>query len=99
MEPDHRLRVTSNNRMYPVVKTSVDPRRYEKLAPPVGFEPTPPRGAGGLARARTAWRCLDVTFVLESAEWEAYREEYEPHARGGRARAASAIRNPDGTFA
>jgi len=61
--------------MYPVVKTSVDPRRYEKLAPPVGFEPTPPRGAGGLARARTAWRCLDVTFMLESAEWEAYREK------------------------
>jgi len=77
--------------MYPVVKTSVDPRRYEKLAPPVGFEPTPPRGAGGLARARTAWRCLDVTFMLESAEWEAYREEYEPHARGGCARKPSAV--------
>jgi hypothetical protein len=98
VEPDHRLRVTSNNRKYPVVKTSVDPRRYEKLAPPAGFEPTAPRGrAGGLARARTAWLYLDGTCMPESARWEAYREEYELHARGGCARTPSAVRNLDGT--
>jgi hypothetical protein len=73
VEPYHHLRVTSNNRMCPVVKTSVDPRRYEKLAPLLGFEPTAPRGrAGGLARARTAWLYLDGTCMPESARWEAF---------------------------
>jgi hypothetical protein len=60
----------------------------------------PPRGrAGGLARARTAWRYLDGTFMPESVKLEAYREEYERHSAGGRARARTALRNPDGTFA
>lgn len=35
----------------------------------------------------------------ESQKWEAYREEYERHAAGGRARAACALRYADGTFA
>jgi hypothetical protein len=55
--------------------------------------------AGGLARARAAWRYLDGTFMPESEKWEAYREEYECHAAGGRARAARAERYPNGTFA
>lgn len=55
--------------------------------------------AGGLARARTAWRYLDGSFMPESVKNEAYREEYERHAAGGRARAASALRYSDGTFA
>lgn len=58
-----------------------------------------PRGrAGGLARARTAWRYFDDTFMSESNKFEAYSLEYERYAAGERARAASAIRNPDGTF-
>jgi hypothetical protein len=59
-----------------------------------------PRGkVGGLARARTAWRYFDGTFMPESMKWEAYCEEYERFAKGGRARAASANRLADGTFA
>jgi hypothetical protein len=59
-----------------------------------------PRGkAGGLARARSAWRYLDGTFMPESEKLEAYNEEYERHAAGGRTRAATARRYADGTFA
>jgi len=54
--------------------------------------------AGGLARARTAWRYLDGTFMPESEKQEVYRIEYERYAAGGRARAAQAGRAPDGTF-
>jgi hypothetical protein len=58
--------------------------------------------AGGLARAKTAWRYLDGTFLSEAerhANIEAFEfEEYERHAAGGRARAASAQRTPDGRF-
>jgi hypothetical protein len=58
-----------------------------------------PRGkAGGLARAKTAWRFFDGTFMPESEKWEAYREEYERHAKGGRARAARVHRARNGTF-
>jgi hypothetical protein len=55
--------------------------------------------AGGLARAKRAWRYLDGTFMPESEKREAFREEYERYARGGRARAATASRSADGTFA
>jgi hypothetical protein len=59
-----------------------------------------PRGhAGGLARAQTAWRYFDGTFMPESEKESAYFEEYERHAAGGRARARSARRLSDGTFA
>jgi len=58
-----------------------------------------PRGkAGGLARARSAWRYDDGTFMPESEKLEAHREKYERHAAGGRVRAARAIRAVDGTF-
>jgi hypothetical protein len=58
-----------------------------------------PRGrAGGLARARSAWRYFDGTFMPESEKCQAYREEYERYAAGGRARAAQAKRAADGTF-
>jgi len=67
--------------------------------------PTAPvvRGrAGGLSRAREAWRYSDGTFMPESdkeAVIEEYeREEYERYAAGGRARAANAKRAQDGSF-
>jgi hypothetical protein len=60
--------------------------------------PLPRGSAGGLARARTAWRYLDGTFMPESEKEAAYLEEYERYARGGRARAQNAKRAPDGTF-
>jgi hypothetical protein len=58
-----------------------------------------PRGhAGGLARARSAWRHFDGTFMAESTKLEARVAGYERYAAGGRARAARALRNSDGTF-
>ena len=61
--------------------------------------PVPPRGrAGGLARAKTAWRYFDGTFMPESETEAAYLEEYERYAKGGRARSATALRASDGTF-
>jgi hypothetical protein len=54
--------------------------------------------AGGLARAPTAWRYLDGTFMPDTEKSEGYRKEYERDAAGGRARAASALRAADGTF-
>lgn len=60
--------------------------------------PMPHGRAGGLARARSAWRYLDGTFMPEWEKDEAYRAEYDRYARGGRARAASARRASDGTF-
>lgn len=58
-----------------------------------------PRGrAGGLARARSAWRYFDGKFMPESEKLEAYRLEHERFAAGGRARATSARRDRDGTF-
>ena len=58
-----------------------------------------PRGrAGGLARARNAWRYFVGTFMPESEKSEAYLADYERYAAGGRARAAAARRAVDGTF-
>jgi hypothetical protein len=58
-----------------------------------------PRGrAGGLARASSAWRYFDGTFMPESQKLEAHRLEYERYARGGRSRASGARRAADGTF-
>jgi hypothetical protein len=58
-----------------------------------------PRGrAGGLARARKAWRYFDGTFMPESEKAEAYRAEYERYAAGGRLRARTALRADNGTF-
>jgi hypothetical protein len=54
--------------------------------------------AGGLARARTAWRYFDGTFMPESEKEAAYLEEYERYAAGGRARAALGVRNARGRF-
>jgi hypothetical protein len=59
-----------------------------------------PRGrAGGLSRAKTAWRYFDGTFMPESEKEAAYFEVYERYAAGGRARARKARREADGTFA
>lgn len=58
-----------------------------------------PRGrAGGVARARTAWRYFDGTFMPESEKAQAYREEYERYAAGGRTRASKATRDLGGRF-
>src|SRR5271169_6068996 len=39
--------------------------------------------AGGIARAKTAWRYTDGTFVSDSAKIYAYQAEYERYAAGG----------------
>ena len=58
-----------------------------------------PRGrAGGLARARNAWRFFDGSFMPKSAKLDARFAEYERYAAGGRARAATARRASDGVF-
>ena len=62
-----------------------------------------PRGrAGGLARAQTAWRYSDGTFMPQRARAAAIEElekqDYERYAAGGRARAMNAPRAPNGTF-
>jgi hypothetical protein len=54
--------------------------------------------AGGLARARSAWRHFDGTFMPESAKIEAQIAEYDRYVAGRRARAARAARSRDGTF-
>jgi len=58
--------------------------------------------AGGIARARFAWRYSDGAFMPnEEAERlleEFELEEYEHHAAGGRARASRARRAADGSF-
>ena len=60
--------------------------------------PSPRGRAGGLARARGAWRYFDGTFMPESARLDARIAEYDRYAAGGRARAARAARSIDGTF-
>jgi len=59
--------------------------------------------AGGLARAQSALRYSDGTFMSEDEHQVAIEEfqlaKYERYAAGGRARAATALRAPDGTFA
>lgn len=51
------------------------------------------------ARASTAWRYFDGTFMPKSEKEAAGFEEYERYAAGGRARAATAARYEDSTFA
>jgi hypothetical protein len=60
--------------------------------------PSPRGRAGGLARARSAWRYFDGTFMPESLKMEARLADYERYATGGRARAGRAKRAADGTF-
>jgi hypothetical protein len=61
--------------------------------------PRLPRGrAGGLERAKGAWRYFDGTFMPEAGKREFYLQEYERYAAGGRARARTAHRHSDGTF-
>jgi len=60
--------------------------------------PPPPGVAGGVARARHAWRYDNGTFMSYDDEEQILIEQHERMARGGRARARSAKRAPDGTF-
>jgi len=58
-----------------------------------------PRGvAGGLARAKYAWRYKDGTWISYDEEEQIMRERCQRMSRGGRARAKGAKRAPDGTF-
>ena len=58
-----------------------------------------PRGvAGGLARAKYAWRYDDGTWMSYDDEQRIMLEQHERMSRGGRARAKGAKRAPDGTF-
>jgi hypothetical protein len=62
-----------------------------------------PRGrSGGIARARTAWRDSDGTFVSDSERQAAIEkfglQEYERYATGGRMRARTARRDEGGRF-
>ena len=58
--------------------------------------------AGGIARARLAWRYSDGAFMpndeAKQLREEFELEEYEHHAAGGRARASRARRAADGRF-
>jgi len=97
LESERQLRILAAQivgaaQIAPVIGGAVEKFAEAMRAPP-------PRGrAGGRARARSAWRYFDGTFMPESEKFEAYREEYERYAAGGRARAARAKRAADGTF-
>ena len=60
--------------------------------------PLPPGVAGGIARARHAWRNDDGTFMSYDDEERIRLEQHKRMARGGRTRARVAQRAPDGTF-
>jgi hypothetical protein len=85
-------RIAAAAQVAPVVGSAIE-RFAEAMRAPL------PRGrAAGLARPRTAWRYFDGTFMPESERRASDLEEYERYAAGGRARAASAVRNEDGKF-
>lgn len=100
LEGDRQLRIFTAHiaavaQMAPVIGGAIERFAAAMRAP----LPAQPRGrAGGLARATSAWRYFDGTFMLESEKDAAYIEEYERYAAGGRARAGSARRGADGTF-
>jgi hypothetical protein len=58
----------------------------------------PPGVAGGVARARHAWRYDDGTFMSYNDDERIQIEQRERMARGGRARAKHAKRKTDGIF-
>jgi|HubBroStandDraft_6_1064221.scaffolds.fasta_scaffold1158453_2 hypothetical protein len=101
LEGERQLRlltahISAAAQMAPAIGAAIE-RFGEAMRAPL---PVPPRGrAGGLARAKSAWRYIDGTFMPESEREAAYFEEYERYAAGGRARARSASRFTDGTFA
>ena len=97
LEGEHQLRILSAQivgaaQIAPLIGEAVEQFAQAMRAPS-------PRGrAGGVARARSAWRYFDSTFMAESEKLEGHRLEYERYAAGGRARAATAQRLTDGTF-
>jgi hypothetical protein len=100
LEGERQLRVLTAHiaaaaQAAPAIGAAIE-RFAEAMRAPV---PVPPRGhSGGLARAKSAWRYSDGTFMPESEKSAAYLEGYERYAAGGRARAARALRGRDGTF-
>jgi hypothetical protein len=98
IEADRQLRILTAQIVGAAQAAPVIGDAIEKFAQIMRMPP--PRGrAGGLARARSAWRYFDGTFMAESQKTAAYLAEYERFAAGGRARASSALRHSDGTFA
>jgi hypothetical protein len=97
LEGERQLRVFTANltaaaRAAPAVGGAIE-RFAQAMRAPL------PRGrAGGLARARSAWRYFDGTFMPESEKEAAYLEEYERYAAGGRTRAALGVRDARGRF-
>ena len=75
----------------PVIGEAIESFAQAMRAPSLRGRP------GGLARARSAWRYFDGTFMPESEKSEANIAGYERHARGGRACAISR-RAADRTF-
>jgi hypothetical protein len=97
LEGEHRLRILTAQivgaaQVAPVIGAAVEGFAQSMRA-------SIPRGrAGGLGRARTAWRYFDGTFMAESRKAAAFAEEYERYAAGGRKRAATANRRENGRF-
>jgi hypothetical protein len=97
LQSEHQLRSLAAQIVAAAQAAPVIGEAFEKFAQAMRA-PTPRGRAGGLARARGAWRCIDGTFMAESDKLEAYQLEHERYAAGGRARASKARRAEDGTF-
>ena len=83
---------------YLMIEQGVPAARSIAAGLQVGITPLPPGVAGGIARARYAWRCDDGTFMSYDVEQQIRAEHRARMARGGRTRAARAKPAPDGTF-
>ncbi len=97
LESEHQLRILAAQIVGAAHVAPVIGEAVEKFAQAMRA-PLPRGRAGGLTRARGAWRYFDGTFMPESAKIEAQIAEYDRYAAGGRARAARAARSSDGTF-
>jgi len=97
VEPRARLEVERQLRIPAAQVAPIIGEAVERFAQAMRA-PLPHGRAGGLARARSAWRYFDGTFMPESEMTFAFLADYERYAAGGRARAATARRASDGTF-
>ena len=92
-EGERQLRILTAHVAVATQSSSVVGAAIERFAEALRA-PLPRGRAGGLARAKTAWRYSDGTFMPEAERTMAIEEfelaEYERYAAGGRARAASA---------
>lgn len=102
LQGEHQLRLLTANVVAAAQAAPVIGAAIERFAQ--AMRASLPKGrVGGLARAKTAWRYADGTFLSDSDRTQAIEElefeKYERYAAGGRARANSASRFADGTFA